>query len=139
MSLLPLEDGNLNEQRRFLMQLLSLMARLRLKRQHAWQHKVSAKDQGGPWLIIWGETDSETEEDNSLFLVDSDMAEAEEVLSDRDDHQVGAALPRKSAKRGKAVCSDMETAHKQLAMKNNANVAHHQVSLKRKGEDADIR
>ena len=102
---------------------------------------MSAKDQDGPWLIIWGETDSETEEDNSLFLVDSDMAEAEEVLSDRDDHQVGAsqALPRKSAKRGKAVCSDIETARKQLAMKNNANVAHHQVSLKRKGEDADIR
>jgi hypothetical protein len=96
---------------------------------------MSAKDQGGPWLITWEETDSETEEDDSLFFVNSDMAEAEEV-SDRDASQ---ALLRKSAKKGKAVHSDIETTRKQLAIKNNANVVHHQVSLKRKGEDADIR
>lgn len=84
-------------------------------------------------------SDSETEEEGSLFVLDS-TAEAEEA-SDCNNHQVGAnqALLRKSAKKGKAVRSDIENARKQLAIKNAANVAHNRVSLKRKGEDADVR
>ncbi|KAG6369258.1 hypothetical protein JVT61DRAFT_15530 [Boletus reticuloceps] len=82
---------------------------------------------------------SETKkEGDSLFIVDSDMAEEG---SDVDNHHVAAsqAAPRKSAKKGKAVRGDIETARKQLASKNNANVTHHQVGLKRKGEDVDVR
>ena len=84
-------------------------------------------------------SDSETEEEDSFFVIDS-TAEAEEA-SDCDNHQVGAnqALLRKSAKKGKAVRSDIENARKQLAIKNAANVAHNWVSLKCKGEDADVR
>ena len=87
-------------------------------------------------------SDSETEEEDSLCIVDSTgMAEAEEVFDHNNHRLVGAnqALLRKSAKKGKTVRSDIETARKQLATKNAANVAHNRVSLKRKGEDADVR
>ena len=65
-----------------------------------------------------GESDSETEENNSLFIIDTNVAEAEEG-SDGDNHQV-QALPRKFTKKGKAVHHNIETAHKQLA--TGANV-----------------
>ena len=87
-------------------------------------------------------SDSETEEEDSLCIVDSiGMTEAEEVFNHDNHRLVGAnqALPRKSAKKGKAVHSDIKTARKQLATKNAANVAHNRVSLKRKGEDVDVR
>ena len=102
-----------------------------------WQLKVSAEDKESVCMFAndLGESDSETEEDNSLFIVNTDVAEAEEG-SDGDNHQVQALL-RKFTKKGKAVHRDIETARKQLV--TNANVAHHQVGLKRKGEDVNVR